>query len=190
MPVTVSEPVKENFVVFGYEECVDFFMGAGLYRMATRLRIFPESLTSIFEHILVEEARHVTFFINWFRYEEARQGRDRLIGRHFTAVRNYYGSIKALVRTLGGAQTTGFAAVGAKDMIEGMTPMTFLEAALAENRRMLGILDPRLPKPALLPALAAATLTLLRALPPRAAATGRRPAACADVKSLDSVVAA
>jgi hypothetical protein len=75
-------------------------------------------------------------------------------------------------------------------MIEGMTPMMFLEAALAENRRMLGLLDRRLVKPALLPALAATALTLLRALPPRAAAAERKPPAPLDLKTLDAGIAA
>jgi hypothetical protein len=66
--LSAGDPVKEQFVVFGYEECVDFFMGAGLFRLATRLDIFPANLVSIFERVLVEEARHVTFFINWIRY--------------------------------------------------------------------------------------------------------------------------
>lgn len=167
LELSVGPANKDDFVVFGYEECVDFFMGAALYRLATRLDIFPANLVSIFEEVLIEEARHVTFFVNWFRYEEARAGRDGIVMRHVTALRNYYRSIKQLVRSFSGVETTGFAAVSANDMIEGMTPAMFLEAALAENRRMLSLLDPRLIKPAMLPALAGAALTLLRALPPR-----------------------
>jgi hypothetical protein len=148
--LSAGDPVKEQFVVFGYEECVDFFMGAGLFRLATRLDIFPANLVSIFERVLVEEARHVTFFINWIRYEEARAGREGTLGRHFTAMKNYFRSIKEMVRSFSGAETTGFAAAGANQLVEGMTPMMFLEAALAENRRMLGLLDRRLIKPSLL----------------------------------------
>jgi hypothetical protein len=163
----VGEPVKDQFVVFGYEECVDFFMGAGLFALATRLDIFPQNLVSIFEQVLFEEARHITFFINWFRYEEARAGRDGAFSRHIVAMKNYYASITQLVRSMTGVETTGFAAANAGQLIEGMTPAMFLEAALAENRRLLGLLDPRLIKPALLPALATSMLTFLRALPPR-----------------------
>jgi hypothetical protein len=168
--ISAGNPVKDQFVVFGYEECVDFFMGAGLLRLATQLDIFPANLVAIFDSVLVEEARHVTFFINWFRYEEARAGRDGMLGRHVTAVKNYFGSIKQLIRAFSGEETTGFAAAGAARLVEGMTPAMFLGAALAENRRMLGPLDRRLIKPALLPTLAAAALAVLRALPPRAVA--------------------
>jgi len=144
-------------------------MGIGLFRLASQLDIFPADLVAIFEDVLFEEARHTTFFINWYRYEEARAGRDGFVGRHITALRNYYQSIRQLVRSFSGVQTTGFAAVAAQEIVAGITPMMFLEAALAENRRMLGLLDRRLIKPALLPTLAAALLTLLRALPPRSA---------------------
>jgi hypothetical protein len=188
--VAAGDPVKAQFVVFGYEECVDFFVGAGLFRLAQRLDIFPDNLVSIFENVLFEEARHVTFFINWFRYEEARAGRDGTLTRHVAALKNYYQSIRQLVRSLRGAETTGFAAVAANDIIEGMTPMMFLEAALAENRRLLGFLDRRLIKPALLPALATTLLTLLRALPPRDAAQGPPAVLPAAAPALDRSVAA
>jgi hypothetical protein len=168
--VEVRPPVKDEFVTFGYEECLDFFMGAGLFGLATKIDIFPLDLVSIFDEVLIEEARHITFFINWYRYEEARAGRDGRITRHVTAIKNYLHSLQQLVRSFSGVETTGFAAVGAKEIVGEMTPAMFLEAALAQNRRMLGLLDPRLIKPGLLPVLAATLLTLLRALPPRRAA--------------------
>lgn len=177
--VALERAAKDDFVAFGYEECVDFFMGAGLFRLATQLDIFPANLVAIFEDVLVEEARHVTFFINWYRYEEARAGRDGFFGRHVDAVQNYYGSIRQLIRSFSGVETTGFAAANAKDIIDGMTPMMFLEAAIAESGRMLATLDRRLVKPAMLPRLAGFVLTALRALPPRQihAAAPRRPSA-------------
>jgi hypothetical protein len=187
---TPHTPTKEQFVVFGYEECVDFFMGAGLFRLATRLDIFPVNLVSIFDAVLIEEARHVTFFVNWFRYEEARAGRDGALGRHIAAAKNYFGSIKTLVRSFSGEQTTGFAAANANQLVEGMTPMMFLEAALGENRRMLGLLDRRLIKPALLPALAATALTVLRALPPRTTPAALPATETPRPRSLDASVAA
>jgi hypothetical protein len=165
-------------------------MAAGLFRLATLLDIFPENLVAIFDTVLIEEARHVTFFINWFRYEEARAGRDGMFRRHVTAITNYFASIKQLVRSFSGEQTTGFAAAGASQLVEGMTPSMFLEAAIAENRRMLGLLDRRLIKPALLPTLATAALTVLRALPPRADAGARPPRATPQPRSLDNSVAA
>ncbi|GAC1403988.1 MAG: hypothetical protein NVSMB64_06520 [Candidatus Velthaea sp.] len=164
--VKQPEALKADFVVFGYEECLDFFMGAGLFRVASELDYFPRDFIAIFEEILLEEARHVTFFINWFRYEEANAGRDRWPGRLLQAGKNYVSAIKGLVASFSGEQTTGFAAAGANSLIEGITPTLFLESALAENRRFMSMLDPRLVKPSLLPTLAGIALTALRALPP------------------------
>jgi hypothetical protein len=113
-----------------------------------------------------------------------------MIGRHVSAVRNYYRSIRQLLRSFGGAETTGFAVAGANQLITGVSPMMFLEAALAENRRLLGLLDYRLVKPALLPTLAATALTLLRALPPRADTLRHEPAAVPDLISPAASVAA
>jgi hypothetical protein len=133
--------------------------------------------------VLIEEARHVTFFINSFRYEEARAGRDGTFRRHITAIVNYFASVKQMLRSFGGEPTTGFAAAGASRLVEGMTPSMFLEAAIGESRRMLGLLDRRLIKPALLPTLATAALTVLRALPPRPDAARRPPPSDAAAES-------
>jgi hypothetical protein len=189
--IAVGPPLKTEFVTFGYEECLDFFVGVGLYRLAIKHEIFPRNLIAIFENVLFEEARHVTFFINWFRYEEARAGRDGGLSRHATAIKNYVRAIRQLLRSFGGVETTGFAAAGAPELIAGITPVMFLEAALAENRQMLGRLDRNLVKPGLLPALAAATLTGLRALPPRSVeATRPAPRIAASVYQPEQHVAA
>jgi hypothetical protein len=60
-----------------------------------------------------------------------------------------------------------------------VAPATFLQAALAENRRLMAQLDPRLPKPVVMPALATSLLVAIRMLPPRkqgALESGRRAA--------------
>jgi hypothetical protein len=181
--VPIGTASKAEFVTFGYEECVDFFMGAALFRVSRQVGMFPDELVNVFERILIEEARHVTFFINWFRYEEARAGRDGWGNRHLTALKNYFQSIRQLIRAFSGVETTGFVASGARTVIAGITPMMFLEAGLAEHRRMLDLLDPRLIKPGVLPTLAATALTALRALPPRAPAAAL-PIAAAAIDSL------
>jgi hypothetical protein len=66
----------------------------------------------------------------------------------------------------GDVKATGFAATGANSIIADLSPKSFLEAALAENRRYMSRLDPRLVKPGLLPSVATVLLLGLRALPP------------------------
>jgi hypothetical protein len=161
---------REDFVVFGYGECTDSFLGFGAFALARQKQLFPESILSIFDQILYEEARHITFFVNWFRYEEKRAGRDRFGERHLAALRGCFSAVKGALSGERGGVAPEFPADAAaefSDFIEGLTPVGFLEAALAENRRFLSRLDPRLPKPGLVPTLALLALLGLRALPPR-----------------------
>ncbi|MFN2462029.1 MAG: ferritin-like domain-containing protein [Candidatus Velthaea sp.] len=166
IPFAPPRAAHDDFVVFGYEECLDYFMGAALFGVASELDFFPANFVAIFEETLLEEARHITFFINWYRYEEARGGRDRWPGRVLVSARNYVRALQRLVASFAGEQTTGFAAPAAGEIFEGLTPKRFLEAGLAQNRRFMGMLDRRLVKPTALPALARVLLTVLRALPP------------------------
>ena len=57
------------------------------------------------------------------------------------------------------------------EIVKGVTPVMFLQAALAENRRMLAKLDPQLIKPTIMPTIATALLLGIRMLPPRKSAS-------------------
>jgi len=161
---------REDFIVFGYGECTDSFLGFGAFALARKKALFPEPIMSIFEQILYEEARHITFFVNWFRYEEKRAGRDRFGERHVAALRGCFAAVKGALSGERGGVAPEFPADAAAEFsafIDGITPIDFLEAALAENRRFLARLDPRLPKPGVVPTIALLALLGLRALPPR-----------------------
>jgi len=161
---------RDDFVLFGYGECTDSFLGFGAFALASKKQLFPESILSIVDQILYEEARQITFFVNWFRYEEKRAGRDRFGERHLAALRGCLAAVKGALSGERGGVAPEFPAGAAaqfSDFIEGLTPIDFLEAALAENRRFLSRLDPRLPKPGVVPAIALLALLGLRALPPR-----------------------
>ncbi len=159
---------RDEFVIFGYEECLDAFLGFGLFALGRKIQYFPDDFLAIFETVLFEEARHVTFFVNWIRYEEVRAGRAGLFERTQATFANYGRALGKMIDSFGGdANAAGFAATGAGSLIENLTPQAFLEAALTENRRFMAQLDPRLVKPSLLPVLATVALLGLRALPPR-----------------------
>jgi len=167
LPVADPPARRDDFLIFGFGECTDSFVGFGAFALARQKRLFPDSLLSIFEGVLWEEARHIAFFINWWRYEEARAGRDGLLQRA-------YGSLKYHARAIvgaaqGGADTPPLPNIERaqiKAMLDGITPVMFLETALAENRRHMERLDPRLIKPLLMPTLATLALIGLRLLPP------------------------
>ena len=161
---------REDFVVFGFSECTDSFVGFGGFALARQKQIFPKALLDIFEQILFEEARHIVFFINWWRYEEALAGDTSALSRTIKSIKYH---VQAIAHQAQGAQ--GAAVVpapidltggGSQAILEGVTPKMFLEIALAEERAMMSRIDRRLLRPRLVPALATAALLALRMLPP------------------------
>jgi hypothetical protein len=74
-PPSLEPVTRDDFLLFGFSECADSFVGFGGFALARRKHIFPKQLMDIFEHVLYEETRHIVFFINWWRYEEAIAGR-------------------------------------------------------------------------------------------------------------------
>ncbi len=168
-PLTIADaPVSpEEFAVFGFGECTDSFVGFGAIALARQKGILPAALLDVFDGVMFEEARHIVFFINWWRYEEARAGRDGF-GAHFKAL-GYHA--RAALGTITGA--TDLPPMPALDdpelaeIVKGVTPVMFLQAALAENRRMLAKLHPDLIKPVIMPTIATALLVGIRMLPPR-----------------------
>jgi hypothetical protein len=172
VPLTNLPVTREDWVVFGFSECLDSFVGFGGFALAREKQIFPKALLDVFEHILFEEARHIVFFINWWRYEEALAGNTNPLKRTLSAL-NYH--FRALLHQAQGAQ--GAAVVpapidltggGSQAILAGVTPKMFLEVALAQERAVMARIDARLLRPQTVPVLAWAALLGLRMLPPRA----------------------
>lgn len=167
-PAAEPSAMTEDFLIFGFSECADSFVGFGAFSLARERLLFPESLLAIFEHVLFEEARHITFFINWWRYEAARAGTDGFLRRTLTALSYHAKAVMTTIRTAQNGPPIGFGEGSAGELLAGVTPAMFLAAALAENRRVLARLDRRLIRPRLVPSLATAMLLGIRLLPPRA----------------------
>jgi hypothetical protein len=171
LPMSTKSVGRDDFLVFGFSECTDSVVGFGGFALARQKQIFPAALLDIFEHILFEEARHIVFFINWWRYEEAVAGRTNTFARLLRAIQY---SVRAVMHTAQGAQggapapaALNLTGGGSRAILDGVTPRIFLEVALAENRRMMDRLDPRLLRPRIVPTLATAAVLALRMLPPR-----------------------
>jgi hypothetical protein len=169
VPLSNLPVTRDDFVVFGFSECADSFIGFGGFALARRKQIFPKGLLDIFEHILFEEARHITFFINWWRYEEERAGNTSPLARTIASLQYH---VRAAVHDAQGAQGADVApdltGGGSQAILEGVSPKLFLELALEENRRHMDRIDRRLLRPQIVPFLAAAAVLGLRMLPPRA----------------------
>jgi hypothetical protein len=169
VPISAKPVERDDFVTFGFGECTDSFIGFTGFALAREKGIFPQGLLDIFEQILFEEARHIVFFINWWRYEEARSGTSNPLSR---AIRSIRYQAQAILHTSQGAQGSQTSANldltsgGSAEILAGVTPKRFLEIGLRENRAMLARLDRRLVRPRLIPRLATAALLGLRMLPP------------------------
>lgn len=155
--VPEKKPVRGAFIDFGYDECVDSFAGFGIFRLARDARILPEALTTLFARVLVEEARHIVFFVNWIAWDRSRRGLRGPILQAVPVILSYGAAIGRKVK--GGAQLQRdksqedspdlFA-----DALKTLTPAIFLRACISENDRYMASFDPRLLRPRVIPTIA------------------------------------
>ena len=158
---------ERAFLDFGYEECIDSFLGMGIFGLARQVQLFVPELTDIFDIVMLEEARHVTFFVNWIAYERIRRGRGASI---FTAVSTglgYARAVKRIVTTFapgakGAAKTqgVGFAAEGAFAIFDDITWRNFLQSCVSEQERYMAAMPDALLVPSVLPKIAKLVLRL------------------------------
>ena len=73
--------------------------GVRIFRLARDARILPETLTSLFTRLLVEEARHIVFFVNWIAWDRYRRG---LRGAVLQAIPALWSLRRAIVRRVKG----------------------------------------------------------------------------------------
>lgn len=184
VPLSTMPVKRDDFVVFGFSECTDSFIGFGGFALAREKRVFPKQLLDIFEQILFEEARHIVFFINWWRYEEALAGNTNSLSRTIQSVRYM---IRATMHTAQGAQGAAIGTApmdltggGSQVILDGVTPKSFLENALREERAMMSRIDRRLLRPRIVPFLASLAVLGLRMLPPRKELPAKKPLAIAS----------
>ncbi|MEG3436365.1 ferritin-like domain-containing protein [Pannus brasiliensis CCIBt3594] len=164
----IPEQLEATFTEFGYEECLDSFFAFGMFGIARKAEYLPESLFTIFDPLLNEEARHIVFFVNWITYLQIRRGRGIPIAR---AAHSLYHYSKALWK-LGSVFTDteqkdekAFAATGANTFMADLTPALFFTTCLAENEKRMGQFDRRLLRPELMPFLSRTAYRLLQLLP-------------------------
>jgi hypothetical protein len=166
-----EKPTRGAFIDFGYNECVDSFAGFGIFRLACDAHILPDSLTSLFSRVLVEESRHIVFFINWVAWDRTRRG---LRGAVLQAIPALWCYGSAIVRRIkGGAEMSGGESQPADpeapvldlfgDVVKGLTPAKFVRACVEENDRYMSAFDPRLLRPRFIPTLARFALAILEA---------------------------
>jgi len=156
--VSRSPATERHFIDFGYEECIDSFFGFGIFGLAKQIQLFVPELTDIFELVLLEEARHVTFFVNWVAYERIRRGRGwRPLQAGATAL-GYVRAVKRIATTFAPrgedkkrVQGVGFGAEGAFSLFEDVTWRSFLASCVSGHEQYMSVMPASLIKPSLLP---------------------------------------
>jgi len=162
----ISDNIDRRFKDFGFGECLDSFLGFGLFKIASQSAFLPKELFQIFETLMYEETRHIVFFVNWMAYTEARRGWFARTVLPFTSF-HYY--MRALRRMMGLAKRgkamndgKNFAATQVSVFLDGFNFRRFLEDCYSENSRRMSAFEPELLRPSFLPQLAETALRALR----------------------------
>lgn len=162
----IGPDLYRAFADFGYGECLDAFLGFGVFKIARRSGFLPEPMFAIFETLMHEENRHIVFFINWMAWEQARRGWGMPWLRSVVAAGYYGRAIGRLLGTIRRGQAendgTDFSATEASVFLDGFSVRGLVEECCAEHARRMQAFDPELLQPRLLPRLGAVALTGLR----------------------------
>jgi len=158
-PAPMPADVEGTFIDFGYGECVDAFLGFGLFKIARDSGFLPAAMFDILDVLMYEETRHIILFTNWMAYREARRGRRAAALRAVTAGRRYARSIGSKVRVIvrnarDGGDGRRFSATQASAFLDGFSVGRLVDQCLAENARRLGEFEADLARPRLLPGIA------------------------------------
>jgi hypothetical protein len=163
----VGNDLHNAFVDFGFGECLDSFLGFGAFKIARQSQFLPEGLFEIFDTLMLEETRHIVFFINWMAWREVAKGRSGWM-RSLISARYYSRAIRRLVGTVrrGQKENDGkdFSATQAGIFLDGFTFRRFVEDCYTENARRMADFEVDLLRPRFLPMLAGAALSGLRPL--------------------------
>ena len=158
--------IETAFKDFGFGECMDSFLGFGVFKIAQESGFLPKEMFAIFETLMYEETRHIVFFVNWMAWRQVQQGKGARWRRAAASLRFYVRALKRLLGTARrGAQANDgkdFSATQASVFLDGFTFRRFLEDCYAENARRMSVMDEGLLRPAFLPRLADIALASLR----------------------------
>lgn len=173
-PDPVTGAIEPAFLEFGYGECLDAFLGFGVFKIARESGFLPTALFDIFDILLQEEARHIVFFVNWVAYMQVQRGRGNRALRAASSLWHYGRAVKGLMALVGRATDdeddeadNDFSATEAAAFLEDLTIQRLLSECLAENKRRMSSFDSRLLQPRLLPSLAQTALSVFNRLPQR-----------------------
>lgn len=158
--------IETSFKDFGFGECLDSFVGFGLFKIAWQSEYLPKEIMQIFSTLMYEETRHIVFFINWMAYTEARKGLLERAISPLVSLRYYMRAVRRMARLArhGKEKNDGktLAAIQVSVFLDGFNFRRFLEDCYTENSRRMSVFDQELLRPSFLPQLADVALKALR----------------------------
>jgi hypothetical protein len=96
-----------------------------VFKIARQSAFLPEGLFQIFDTLMLEETRHIVFFVNWMAWQEAAKGRGAAWRRALVSARFYARAISRLVGIIRRGQTENdgkdFSATQANVFLDGFT---------------------------------------------------------------------
>jgi hypothetical protein len=173
IPETViSHNIEDEFITFGFTECLDSFFAFGMFGIARQAKFLPDPFFRIFDPILDEEARHIVFFVNWVTYLKIKQGKGWTPLRGVNTLISYIKAIRSQIQTFTsgeeGDQEVGnssFTFSEAGHFREGLTPKLFFATCLEENHHRMKVFDQNLLQPMLMPRISSIAYNTLKLLP-------------------------
>ncbi|HVH79683.1 MAG TPA: hypothetical protein VM782_09860 [Stellaceae bacterium] len=173
----IGPDLHTAFADFGYGECIDSFLGFGVFKIARQSKFLPEGLFQIFDTLMLEETRHIVFFVNWMAWQEAAKGRGAAWWRALVSARYYGRAVRRLIGTIRQGQKANdgkdFSATQASVFLDGFTFRRFVEQCYSENARRMADFHTDLLRPRFLPALASTALSALRLMPARSSSPAK-----------------
>ena len=149
--------LETAFIDFGFGECLDAFLGFGAFKTAREHKFLPEGMFEIFDVLMLEETRHIVFFINYMAWRQVQQGRGLVPIRTLTNAYFYARAAKRLTGMIGGKRNNdgrAFAVTQSSMFLDGFSFRDFVEDCYRENARRMEDFDPDLLQPRLLPSIA------------------------------------
>jgi hypothetical protein len=152
------------FIRTEYAECFDAFFAFGLFALARDSGFFPPPLVKFFDPIMQEEARHILFFVNWLGYRRAQLPLDlRLlldVRRGLAVALQLLSRVRTAV-SVGREQQQQHFTMRSHGSFGDFSVRDFLHTCQLENDRRLGVYDPALLRPRLMPQVVRLALRLL-----------------------------
>ena len=152
-----DNPLPENlemgFLRTGAGECIDSFFAFGFLEISKSSKDYPLELIEVMEPIVQEEARHSLFIDNWILYQ--RYQRPALLQPLHSppTLWSFWDAGWSRLMDLKNLGGKSFTIQARKQENSAMSPKSFIQLCLRENKRRLSEYDPRLARPKLIPRL-------------------------------------